>query len=184
MIGFKHSFLCLNPKNGGLGSKIVCLAIILTFWIQKFSLFIWYSNGRNWDQLLLFSVGFSYCSKDWWQFCNFFHKLTSGILVIKTHIFPSFSDIFNGHRNYSSSLKFLKLSLSSLLPLIPVCHRRLGHFSLLLLLPLRHRLTWSFLIITLNFLINPQLTLFLPSIKMASQPSGESRTQPNFPILQ
>ena len=132
----------------------------------------------------MFLVGFRHCSKDRWQFCNFLHKLTGGIIVIKHTFFPSFSDIFNGHRNYSSSLKFLKLSLSSLLPLIPVRHRRLGHFSLLLLLPLRHRLTWSFLIITLNFLINPQLTLFLPSIKMASQPSGESRTQPNFPILQ
>jgi hypothetical protein len=40
VIGFKHSFLCLNPKNGRPGSNLVCLALVLTFWIQIFSLFI------------------------------------------------------------------------------------------------------------------------------------------------
>ena len=38
----------------------------------------------------MFSVGFSYYSKDWWQFCNFLHKLTDGSLVIKHTIFLLF----------------------------------------------------------------------------------------------
>jgi hypothetical protein len=40
VIGFKHSFLCSNPKNGGPGSILVCLALVLSFWIKKFSQFI------------------------------------------------------------------------------------------------------------------------------------------------
>ena len=31
---FKHSFLCLNTENGGLGLKKICLVAVFTFCIQ------------------------------------------------------------------------------------------------------------------------------------------------------
>ena len=45
----------------------------------------------------MFSLEFGYCSKDRWQFCNFLHKLTGGILVNKHTTFLLFSNIFNSH---------------------------------------------------------------------------------------
>ena len=86
--------------------------------------------------------------------------------------------MFNGHETHL--LHFASSSnshrISSLLPWASWSRaRRFGHFSLLPSQPLRHRFPRSFLIITLNLLINPQLTFLFPSIKIAKQPGGEPR---------
>ena len=166
-------FSVFNPKNGGPKSKIVCLGIVLTFCIKKFSLFM----AEIETNFYMFSIGFSYCSKDQWQFCNFLHKLTNSILVIKHTIFLTFLTCSMAMKpNYSLHFFF---ELSANLLITPFCFLVLRSppwsFLITPLRPLCHRLPRSFLIITLNLLINPQLTLFFPFIKMASQPGGEPR---------
>ena len=49
------------------------------------------------NNLYMFLADFRHCSKDRWHFCNFLHKMTGGIIVIKHSFFPSFSDTLNGH---------------------------------------------------------------------------------------
>ena len=98
---FKYSFLYLNPENGGLGLKKFCLAPVLNFLIQILLLYNWYWIKLKWEQLwTVFTwtkLGFGYCSKDQWQFCNYLHKLTGGISVNKHTNLLKKADICNSH---------------------------------------------------------------------------------------
>ncbi len=76
-------FCCLNPENGGPRLKIFCLVYVLSFYIQIFLLYNWYSIRSKWEQLLAvftwIQLEFGYCSKNRWQFYNILHNLTDGI---------------------------------------------------------------------------------------------------------
>ena len=57
----------------------------------------------------MFSLEFSYCSKDRWQFCNFLHKLTGGILVNKRTTLFLFLTKLNGHETHLLQTHLLPL---------------------------------------------------------------------------
>ena len=81
----------------GPGWKFFVWQLISVFAFKNFYCTFDTQLAENENTFYMFSLGFSYYSKDWWQFCNFLHKLTGGILVIKHTTFLLFSDMFNGH---------------------------------------------------------------------------------------
>ena len=74
----------------GSGWKIFVWQLNSVFAFKNFYYAFDTQLAKNENTFELFSLGFSYCSKDRWQFCNFLHKLTGGILVIKHIIFLLF----------------------------------------------------------------------------------------------
>ena len=73
----------------GPGWKIFVWQLISVFEFKNFFFAFDTQLAENETTFYMFSLVFDYCSKDRWQFCNFLHKLTGGILVIK-HNFISF----------------------------------------------------------------------------------------------
>ena len=84
--------------------------------------------AENENNFELFSHVFGYCSKDRWQFCNFLHKLTGGILVNKwTTLFlfltcsTTVKPIYSKPIFFAESLLLPLVSRSTSLPLNLLC---------------------------------------------------------------
>ena len=82
----------------GPGWKFFVWQLISVFAFKNFYCTFDTQLAENENTFYMFSLGFSYYSKDWWQFCNFLHKLTGGILVNKHTTLLMKSDMLNGHQ--------------------------------------------------------------------------------------
>ena len=112
------------------GWKIFVWQLISVFAFKIFYCAFDTQLAKNETTFYLFSLVFGYCSKDQWQFCNFLHKLTSDILVIKhTTLFHflTFSTAMKPHLLQTHLLP-LVFAKSLLLPLVSRS-LALNHFS-------------------------------------------------------
>ncbi len=101
-------------KKVGLGWKNFVWQLISVFAFKIFYYAFDTQLAENETTFYMFLLVFGYCSKDWWQFFNFLHKLTGGILVIKyTTLFLFLTCSTAWNPNYSKPISFAE---SLLLP--------------------------------------------------------------------